>query len=98
MGWWRSAACSDEDPELFFPVGASGPGAAQEERAKAVCERCPVEEQCLQWALDSGQNPGIWGGTTEDDRRAIRRRRALRRSHSPSSPSSPRRDRRPAVR
>ncbi|MDX2649328.1 WhiB family transcriptional regulator [Streptomyces sp. NBC_00510] len=76
MGWWRSAACADEDPELFFPVSSSGPGAGQEARAKAVCERCPVVGDCLEWALSTGQSPGIWGGTSEEERRALRRRAA----------------------
>jgi WhiB family redox-sensing transcriptional regulator len=73
MAWLRDAACSDEDPELFFPVGESGPAKAQLERAKAVCARCPVRERCLAWALESGQNSGVWGGTHAEERRRLYR-------------------------
>jgi WhiB family redox-sensing transcriptional regulator len=52
----------------------------QTEQAKAVCRRrCPVQEQCLQWALDTGQSIGVWGGTSENERRALKRRTAARR-------------------
>ncbi|CAL9279508.1 MULTISPECIES: WhiB family transcriptional regulator [unclassified Streptomyces] len=80
--WRQSAACRDEDPELFFPVGTSGPAVMQAEEAKRICARCPVREQCLQWALDAGQDFGVWGGTSEDERRTLRRRaaRAARRT------------------
>ena len=68
-------ACKDEDPELFFPVGISGPALLQIEEAKAVCRRCPVNAACLNWALDMSSNPnGIWGGMTEDERTALKRR------------------------
>ncbi|MEV5885871.1 WhiB family transcriptional regulator [Streptomyces sp. NPDC052020] len=81
MGNWREhAACRHEDPELFFPVGTSGPAALQTEQAKAVCRTCPVREQCLQWALETGQSIGVWGGTSEDERRALKRRVAARRN------------------
>lgn len=80
--WLRHAACTDADPELFFPVGESGPAAAQARRAKEVCHGCPVEAQCLEWALNTGRTTGVWGGTDEDERRRMRRRT----------------DRRPAVR
>ncbi|MGW6469457.1 WhiB family transcriptional regulator [Streptomyces rubiginosohelvolus] len=74
---WRTyAACRTEDPDLFFPIGTSGPAIAQAEEAKAVCRRCPVMEACLDWALDSGQDHGVWGGTDESDRRRIHRRAA----------------------
>ncbi|MFD4224756.1 WhiB family transcriptional regulator [Streptomyces griseus] len=77
---WRAlAVCVDEDPDLFFPIGTTGPAVAQAEEAKAVCRRCPVMETCLQWALDSGQDHGVWGGTDEEDRRRIKRRAARRR-------------------
>lgn len=77
---WRTAAvCRDEDPDLFFPIGTTGPAVVQAEEAKAVCRRCPVMERCLQWALESGQDHGVWGGTDEEDRRRIQRRTARRR-------------------
>src|SRR5690554_6899610 len=71
--WCHRAACRDEDPELFFPTGTDGPALAQVEQAKAVCRRCPVTGECLRWALDTGQDHGVWGGTTEGERRVWRR-------------------------
>ncbi|WP_128429597.1 WhiB family transcriptional regulator [Streptomyces cyaneus] len=75
MDDWRDhAACRHEDPDLFYPIGTSGPMLLQTEQAKAVCRRCSVQEQCLRWALDTEQFIGIWGGTSENERRALRRR------------------------
>ena len=74
MDWRHSALCRDEDPELFFPIGTTGPAALQVEQAKVVCRRCTVVEDCLSWALETGQESGVWGGTDEDERRALRRR------------------------
>lgn len=78
--WRNSAACRTEDPDLFFPIGTSGPALLQTEQAKGVCRRCPVREQCLEWALETGQSIGVWGGTSEDERRALKRRIAARRA------------------
>ena len=75
MEWIRRARCRDEDPELFFPVGTSGPAAIQIEAAKAVCKSCEVRLQCLEWALATGQDSGVWGGTTEEERRVLLRAR-----------------------
>src|SRR5712664_3272641 len=66
--WWRSAACQEADPELFFPVAARGPGARETARAKAVCAACRVRPQCLQYALATRQLHGVWGGMSEDER------------------------------
>jgi WhiB family redox-sensing transcriptional regulator len=66
--WWRSAACRETDPELFFPVTQYGPGAGETARAKAVCHACPVRRQCLQYALATDQMHGVWGGLTESER------------------------------
>ncbi|MEU0059687.1 WhiB family transcriptional regulator [Streptomyces sp. NPDC006334] len=74
VDWRHRAVCREEDPELFFPIGNTGPALLQIEEAKAVCHRCPVIEQCLQWALESGTDEGVWGGLSEDDRRAMKRR------------------------
>ncbi|MFH8597348.1 WhiB family transcriptional regulator [Streptomyces rimosus] len=79
MEWWEQAACLDEDPELFFPVGVTGPAAQQQADAKAVCRQCPVTSECLEWALETGQNHGIWGGTDEEERRKLRSRRQRKR-------------------
>ncbi|MFI1417376.1 WhiB family transcriptional regulator [Streptomyces sp. NPDC020731] len=78
--WRERATCRTEDPDLFFPIGTSGPALMQTEQAKAVCRRCPVQEQCLEWALDTGQSIGVWGGTSETERRALKRRIAARRA------------------
>jgi len=73
--WRHDAACKEEDPELFFPVGETGKAnRAQIAEAKAVCRRCPVTEQCLLWAFESGQDSGVWGGMSEKERRALKRR------------------------
>ncbi|MFF7250015.1 WhiB family transcriptional regulator [Embleya sp. NPDC008237] len=82
MDWRHVAACRDEDPELFFPIGNTGPALLQIEEAKAVCRRCPVMEICLGWALESGQDAGVWGGLSEDERRALKRRAARNRARA----------------
>ncbi|TDE38750.1 WhiB family transcriptional regulator [Actinomadura sp. 6K520] len=75
MDWRHRAACRDVDPELFFPIGNTGPAILQIEEAKQVCRRCDVTDACLRWALESGQDSGVWGGMGEDERRALKRRR-----------------------
>ena len=77
MVTWRDrAACLGEDPELFFPDGNTGPAFLQLEAAKAVCRRCEVVEACLRFAIESGQDAGVWGGLSEDERRALNSRNA----------------------
>lgn len=76
MDWRDSAACLEVDPELFFPIGNTGPALAQIEEAKKVCRRCVVVDTCLRWALDNGQDAGVWGGTSEEERRSLKRRAA----------------------
>ena len=71
-GWMPRGACLGEDPELFFPVTAAGPALAQVFAAKAVCFGCAVRAACLSFALATGE-AGIWGGTTQEERHAMRR-------------------------
>lgn len=71
--WRTDAICRDTDPDLFFPVGTTGNALVQIARAKEVCGECPVHEDCLQFALETNQDAGIWGGTSEEERRAMRR-------------------------
>ncbi|WP_432142401.1 WhiB family transcriptional regulator [Streptomyces sp. bgisy084] len=85
MDWRHDAVCREADPELFFPVGNTGPALLQIEEAKAVCRRCPVMGQCLQWAMESRQDTGVWGGMSEDERRAMRRRAARHRARLTSA-------------
>ncbi|MBM7172286.1 WhiB family transcriptional regulator [Streptomyces sp. G44] len=79
--WSQRAACVDEDPDLFFPVGTTGLALRDLAAAKRVCARCPVRGECLAWALETGQAAGVWGGTDEVERAALRgeTRRAGRR-------------------
>ncbi len=72
--WRELAACRDSDPNLFFPVGATGPALDQIEEAKAVCRDCMVQEDCLQFSLQTNQEAGVWGGYAEDERRRLRKR------------------------
>ncbi|MFE2992371.1 WhiB family transcriptional regulator [Streptomyces sp. NPDC059262] len=73
MGWLDDAACAGEDPEVFFPVGTSGPALHDVRAAKRICHRCPVETACLEWALATGQMTGVWGGASETERTALLR-------------------------
>ena len=82
MDWRHAARCRDEDPELFFPIGNTGPALLQIEDAKMVCRTCSVTEDCLTWALESGQDAGVWGGLSEDERRALKRRGARARART----------------
>jgi WhiB family redox-sensing transcriptional regulator len=75
MDWVHYARCKDQDPELFFPIGTTGPAAAQIAAAKAICALCEVKGECLEWSMATGQDAGVWGGLSEEERRALRRAR-----------------------
>lgn len=62
--WAEEALCSQIDPEVFFPEKGQTHTAA-----KHMCRQCPVQVQCLTFALDNGETHGIWGGTTHNERR-----------------------------
>ncbi len=79
MDWRTSSACRDEDPELFFPIGTTGPAVEQMDAAKRICNICSVREECLEFALATNQDAGIWGGLNEDERRTLRRQRQRQR-------------------
>jgi WhiB family redox-sensing transcriptional regulator len=71
---WRAvASCRDTDPDLFFPIGTTGLAVVQIEEAKQVCLGCAAQLQCLEFALRSNQDSGVWGGTSEEERRQLRR-------------------------
>ena len=80
--WRHRAKCTNEDPELFFSVGTSGPARLQDAEAKSVCKRCVVVADCLEWALGSGQEYGVFGGMTSDERRIVSRRRQRTRART----------------
>lgn len=71
--WRTDALCREEDPELFFPKGYDGPWQLAIAEAKSVCRRCPVVEQCLQFALAEDIPSGIFGGLTDKERASLRR-------------------------
>jgi WhiB family transcriptional regulator, redox-sensing transcriptional regulator len=77
VDWRELAACLTENPDLFFPISGTAHGLLQALRAKAVCSSCPVRQRCLDYALDTRQAYGIWGGLGEDERMSLRA--ALRR-------------------
>ncbi len=68
--WRDEAACRGLDTDVFFPLTDE-----EAEEAKAICATCPVREECLEYALLTRQDDGVWGGLTEAERRRIRRRR-----------------------
>ena len=76
--WRPKAACRDTDPELFFPVGSTGPAVDQIASAKRVCNLCDVKEDCLEFAVVTNQESGVWGGTSEEERRMLRKSFLLR--------------------
>ena len=76
MTWRNRAACLDEDHELLFPVGNTGPAFLQIEMAKTVCRRCEVIEACLSSAILYSKDDGVFGGLSADERRSLKRRNA----------------------
>ncbi|MFC8008722.1 WhiB family transcriptional regulator [Streptomyces cinereoruber] len=71
--WEELASCSTVDPELFFPDNTRESAEAVE-----VCKQCPVQEQCLAWAMERGENRfGVIGGLTAKERRALNRGKGL---------------------
>ena len=68
--WRDEAACRGVDPNVFFPLTDK-----EAEPALAICATCPVREPCLDFAILTRQVDGVWGGTTESERKRIARRR-----------------------
>lgn len=71
--WRDHASCRFTDPVLFFPVGSTGGAADHIRAAQAVCVDCRVRSACLQFAVETNQEAGVWGGTSEEERRTLRR-------------------------
>jgi WhiB family transcriptional regulator, redox-sensing transcriptional regulator len=71
--WRHLASCRDTDPDLFFPIGSTGSALEQIEAAKSVCRGCEAKEPCLEFALATNQESGVWGATSEEERRKLRK-------------------------
>jgi len=71
-GWRDHAACKDTDLSLFFPAGRTGPAVREIRAAKAMCRECPVRHDCLQFAFETNQESGIWGGKDQEERHRLR--------------------------
>lgn len=81
--WRKSAKCNGTSPELFFPASE-----AEQEAVKLFCAGCPVQVACLEYALETRQDHGVWGGTTEADRRRLIKQSGNKRKNR----SNPRKD------
>ena len=68
---WDAALCAQIDPNLFFPEGMGGQIAVAVKQAKQICAWCPILPDCRQWALDTRQQIGVWGGLDEHERRVV---------------------------
>lgn len=76
LPWLTDARCRTEDPELFFPIGNTGPAVEQIEQAKSICRECKVSASCLEYAIKENQDSGIWGGLSEEERKSLKRKYA----------------------
>ena len=68
-----NAIADDWRDQSACPVGTTGPAIEQIDNAKSVCTDCEVRQPCLDFALATNQDSGIWGGTSEEERRKLRR-------------------------
>jgi WhiB family redox-sensing transcriptional regulator len=68
MDWRKAGACLAADPDLFFPVAVGVTAGQESSRALSMCDGCPVKRQCLDYAIQTGEANGIWGGTTPEER------------------------------
>ena len=71
--WRGRSACRDSDPDIFFPIGSTGVALHQIETARRICAACSACAECLEFALATNQEAGVWGGTTEEERRKLRK-------------------------
>ena len=79
-GWQRLAACRGEDSAFYFAPSyfeKRGEKLAREAVAKRICAVCPVRQLCLDYALETREAHGVWGGLNETERRTILKRKAL---------------------
>ena len=85
--WKEEAVCRTIDPELFFPEGRGAQLEVMTEDAKAVCiGGCPVRAECLEFALETRQDSGVWGGLSEHERKVLVRKKTRLRLR-PARPS-----------
>jgi WhiB family redox-sensing transcriptional regulator len=70
LSWRQRGACRGLDPEIFYP-----PVEEEAEDARAICGECPVQDECLEFALVNREAEGIWGGATSRERRRLIRQR-----------------------
>ena len=91
LRWLEAAACRSHEPSLFFPVGTTGPSIHDIEKAKSICGGCPVRAECLQYAMDTGPQYGIFGGLTGEERQSLRlsEARQIRRNNAQPAPGVP---------
>jgi WhiB family redox-sensing transcriptional regulator len=86
--WMKQANCVGADPALFFPERG-----APSSPANAICMACPVRVECLDFALSINERQGIWGGTSENERRVLRRQwTGTRRRHRTTDADQAQRD------
>ena len=72
--WQHQALCRASDSDVFFAPAHfehKPEREAREAKAKALCARCPVRLECLDWALTTREPYGVWGGYSESERRQI---------------------------
>lgn len=79
LDWRADGACQSADPDLFFPIATGGVAAKQATKAQRICAGCRVRQQCLDFAMRTGEIHGIWGGTTPEERIRVRRQHMRRR-------------------
>jgi WhiB family redox-sensing transcriptional regulator len=72
LSWRSSAACSGLPHNIFFPSAEAND--AEVAYAKEICDSCQVADACLEFAFETNQRSGVWGGTSEEDRKTLRRR------------------------
>ncbi len=84
-GWQRYAGCTGQDTTLFFAPNyfeKKWEKDAREAKAKQFCIRCPVRQECLEYALRIREDHGVWGGLNEMERRNALRKQEVGERHA----------------
>jgi len=77
--WMAGGRCRDLPPETFFPSDGVGV-----DHARKICAECPMKAPCLEYAMENHIDHGVWGGTSERERRRIARQRRRLTVYRPS--------------